>query len=268
MTQPPEKSSPSSDEMAWTATELAANPHQQADKAERVRHMFGSIARSYDLNNRVHSFGLDQRWRRKTVALCNVRPTDEILDVACGTGDLTEAFAKAGPASTRGLDFTEAMLQIARDKSALKTWPPGISRPVYVQGDAMMLPQEDQSVDIVSIAFGIRNVSNPEKALQEFRRVLRPGGRLAVLEFSEPSNGVLRWLNRLYTHRIMPFTATLLARDRSGAYRYLPRSVATFRNREEFTQLLRDTGFSQISVHPWTFGTCVTYLAFVPDEAR
>lgn len=268
MTQSPEASSPSSEHVAWSASDLAANPHEAADKADRVRRMFAAIASSYDLNNRVHSFGLDQRWRKRAVGLCTVRPTDDVLDVACGTGDLTEAFADARPASITGLDFTEPMLVIAREKSRRRRrgnagQAARRPEPTYIQGDAMALPFADASMDVVSIAFGIRNVAEPARALHEFRRVLRPAGRLAVLEFSEPENRILRWLNGIYTRRIMPVTASLLARDRSGAYRYLPKSVATFHDREAFVTLLGEAGFGSVRQYPLTFGTCVIYLAQV-----
>ncbi len=265
LTPTSQSSSISSDEIVWSANDLVNDPHVIRDKAERVRRMFASIADSYDLNNRIHSFGLDQRWRRKTVRLCRVKPTDDVLDVACGTGDLSEAFADAHPASVRGLDFTEPMLHIARKKATGRSRSEGMPIPQYIQGDAMALPQADRSMDIVSIAFGIRNIADPVRALCEFHRVLRPGGRVAVLEFSEPANPLLRSLNRLYTRRIMPCTATLLARDRSGAYRYLPRSVATFHNRESFTHLLNEAGFETVRLYPLTFGACVVYLAMAKE---
>ncbi len=257
-------SSISSPQVAWTANDLKANPHEAGDKADRVQRMFGAIARRYDLNNRLHSFGLDQRWRKRTVALCQPGPTDDVLDVACGTGDLSEAFAMAGPRSVVGVDFTEAMLDLARHKSNARTWKAGSSTPIFQHGDAMDLEFDDESFDIVSIAFGIRNVADPGRAIGEFRRVLRPGGRLAVLEFSEPRNAILRSLNRFYTHRVMPLTATLIAWDRSGAYRYLPRSVAGFHDQRTFTQLLTECGFVDLRLHPQTFGTCTIYLGRAP----
>lgn len=252
---------PYSTAAAWTATQLRSNPHAAPDKADRVQRMFASIARHYDLNNRLHSFGRDQAWRRKAVALCGIQPTDDVLDVACGTGDLTLAFAAAGPRSVTGLDFTGEMLEIARRKSG----GPGVggppARPTYVQGDAMNLPFGDASFDIVSIAWGIRNVADPAKALREFRRVLRPSGRLCILEFSEPRNAVARAFNRLYCGRIMPWTATLIARDRSGAYRYLPRSVADFPEPPVFARMIEQAGFPAPALHPLTFGVCTIYLA-------
>lgn len=124
----------------------------------------------------------------------------------------------------------------------------------------MNLPFEEASFDIVSIAFGIRNVSDPAIALREFHRVLTPGGRLVVLEFSRPQNPLVRAFNSIYCERIMPITATLLARDRSGAYRYLPQSVAMFYSPDEFVKLLAACGFAKTTVHPMTLGICTAYL--------
>ena len=191
MTRQAESSSPP----AWSASDLSKNPHEAVDKADRVHAMFAAIADSYDLNNRVHSLWRDQAWRRKAVALCDVQPTDRVLDVACGTGDLAEAFARAGAASVRGVDFTEEMLAIARRKAARRR-PAGESAPQFECADAMALPFDDASFDIASIAFGIRNVREPASALREMRRVLRAGGRLVVLEFSEPRTALLRLASR------------------------------------------------------------------------
>jgi len=246
----------------WQPRELATDPHARADKADKVQAMFSSIAGAYDLNNRVHSFGLDQRWRKHAVRIAAVRAGDAVVDVACGTGDLTELFARTEAGSVVGIDFTPAMLDIARLKSAPKFSSRTVSQaqqvaPSYIQGDAMALDLADASADVISIAFGLRNVAEPFRALREFRRVLRPGGRLVVLEFDEPRNALIRTANRFYTHHIMPWTATLLARDRSGAYRYLPRSVETFLNRDRLRDAMTEAGFTNIEQTPLTFGTCV-----------
>ncbi|MCX5659021.1 MAG: bifunctional demethylmenaquinone methyltransferase/2-methoxy-6-polyprenyl-1,4-benzoquinol methylase UbiE [Planctomycetota bacterium] len=241
-------------EPAWTDRELA-NPHAVADKARRVEAMFAAIAPSYDLNNRLHSMGLDQTWRRRCVRLAELAPGDVVVDVACGTGDLSLAFARGGAARVIGVDFTYPMLRIARGKPA----PAGRAQPAYHTGDAMRLPLADASADVVSIAFGIRNVARPEAAVAEFFRVLRPGGRLLILEFSQPTNPVLAAFYRLYTQRIMPLTATLIARDRSGAYRYLPRSVNTFMDRRATLEMLGRAGFGACEAHPLTFGATVVY---------
>ena len=239
------------DSPAWSP-DLLADPHAVADKRRRVRDMFAAIAPSYDLNNRLHSFGRDQAWRRSAVRSAGVKPTDVVVDVACGTGDLTLAFAAARPASVVGIDFTFEMLPIAARKGAAAGTP-------FVNGDAQQLPLPDACCDVVSIAFGIRNVQDVDAALREFHRVLRPGGRVVVLEFSEPTNPVIRALNRFYCGRVMPHTATWISRDASGAYKYLPKSVATFMGREQMVQHLADAGFATITQTPLTFGVCVVY---------
>jgi demethylmenaquinone methyltransferase/2-methoxy-6-polyprenyl-1,4-benzoquinol methylase len=239
------------------------------DKARRVRDMFGAIAGSYDLNNRLHSLGRDQAWRRAAVRLAGVGAGDHALDVACGTGDLTEALAAAGPASVTGVDFTEAMLDLARAKSRRRRRRPGAPEPVYRHGDAMALDFDDAAFDVVTIAFGIRNVTDSARAVAEFRRVLRPGGRLVILEFGRPRRRALRVLSDLYTTRVMPVTASLIAGDRSGAYRYLPRSVATYLDRSALADLMTDAGFEAISITDLTFGICVAYrgVAAAPAAA-
>jgi demethylmenaquinone methyltransferase/2-methoxy-6-polyprenyl-1,4-benzoquinol methylase len=249
---------------AWTPADLAAGPHAAADKQERVRRMFASIAGSYDLNNRVHSFGLDQRWRRFTVRQANLKGGESVLDCACGTGDLSRLFAKElerkGGGRVTGLDYTQEMLDVAEHKRTGSTGP--VARQIqYIRGDAQALPFPDNSFDVVSIAFGIRNVQDPAKAAREFLRVLKPGGRLLVLEFDRPRNPLVRWGNDLYTRRIMPWTATLIAGDRSGAYKYLPKSVETFLDRDAMRAMLLGAGFKEAVFTPLTFGVCVCHRA-------
>ena len=253
---------PSSSARVWSAADLAADPHRATDKSQRIQRMFGAIAHRYDLNNRLHSLGRDQAWRRRAVGLCRVQGGDDVLDAACGTGDLAEAFASAGAASVCGVDFTEQMIELARAKAA-RNRRPGAPRPTYKLADITDLPFDDASFDIVSIAFGIRNVADPARVLREFRRVLRSGGRVVVLEFSQPANPVIRMVNGLYTRHVMPVTATLLAGDRSGAYRYLPRSVSTFADRETLAAMLAEAGFADVSQHPLTFGVCTASLGHV-----
>jgi demethylmenaquinone methyltransferase/2-methoxy-6-polyprenyl-1,4-benzoquinol methylase len=218
--------------------------------------MFSSISHRYDLNNRVHSMGRDQAWRRRAVAMATITSTDDVVDVACGTGDLTEALADAGPASICGIDFTPEMIELAIAKATRRGDRHGLPTPTYTVGDAMAMNLSDESVDVVTIAFGLRNVQSPTDAITEFSRVLRPGGRLVVLEFSTPLNPVVRAGNHIYTHHIMPLTATLLSGDRSGAYRYLPRSIDTFARAEDVAELLRGGGLSEISQTSLTLGVC------------
>lgn len=243
---------------AWTDADLAADVHAAPDKPGKVRAMFAAIARSYDLNNRLHSFGRDQAWRRRAVREAGVRLGDRVLDVACGTGDLTHLFARTQAAGVVGLDFTREMLDVARRKRE------GLRADVaakveYVEGDATKLPFPDASFDVVSIAFGLRNVGEPRKALAEFARVLRKGGRLIVLEFDRPSVPVFAWLNDLYCGWLMPRTATLISGDRSGAYKYLPRSVGAFMSRRELLGAMREAGFAQATARGLTMGICACY---------
>jgi len=266
---------PAPDAPAWDDQHLRDDPHADSDKARRVRDMFAAIAPSYDLNNRLHSFGLDQRWRSKTVKLAELKPTDRVADVACGTGDLTLAFARGlqrarqaeglgtlEPGQVVGLDFTVPMLELAREKS-----PTAFDGSVvYQPGDATALELDDASVDVVSIAFGIRNVSDPHAALREFSRVLCPAGRLVILEFATPRNPLIRFGHDLWCKHIMPRTATLIARDRSGAYRYLPRSVETFLERDAMARAMKDAGFVWIKQEPMTCGTVVIHRGVKPGS--
>lgn len=242
------------DAVAWNEQDLAGNPHTQTDKARRVERMFAAIADSYDLNNRVHSLGRDQAWRRITVRQADVQPTDVVLDVACGTGDLSLAFARANAKQVIGIDFTVDMLKVAERKQSANG-----QRIQYAAGDAMQLPLPDASVDIVSIAFGIRNVSDPQRAMREFHRVLRPGGRLMILEFGLPTNPMMRSAYNFYFQHILPRTATLIAGDRSGAYRYLPRSVNTFFTRGQMIESMQNAGFDQVQARTLTFGIALCY---------
>lgn len=245
---------------AWSPTDLASDPHQRADKPARVRSMFTAIAPSYDLNNRLHSFWMDQRWRKFAVREAAITPTADALDVACGTGDLTRLLAAAkreGAGRTVGLDFTRAMLDIAETKRTASS-DRGIE---YIEGDATNLPFEANSFDVVTIAFGLRNVGDAHKALAEFRRVLRPSGRVVVLEFDRPRIPLIGALSDFYTRHIMPMTATLISRDRSGAYRYLPKSVASFMNREELGAALKAAGFTDWRATPLALGVCMCHRA-------
>ena len=253
---------------AWN-DQLLSNPHAVADKRRRVQKMFAAIAPSYDLNNRLHSLWMDQRWRRKAVRLAELHPLDDVIDVACGTGDLSLAFADGLERARElempredlrgnvvGVDFTFEMLPLAGEKSARQRLPYIIG---FLNGDAQALPFRDQSADVVSIAFGIRNVQDVPTALKEFHRVLRPNGRVIILEFSLPTNRLLRALYNFYFRQILPRTATLISGDKTGAYKYLPESVNTFIGREQMVQMMRDAGFERIEQFPMTFGVCVCY---------
>ena len=239
-------------EQAWSQQQLQA-PHEVADKAGRVRRMFNAIAPRYELVNRLFSFGRDRSWRRRAVRLAKVRADDDVLDIACGTGDFARSFAKAAPRSVVGCDFAEEMLALAAAQP-----PHSIT---WREADALNLPFDDGSFSITSCAFGIRNFQDLDRGLAEMHRVLRPGGRAVILEFSRPKNRVFRFLYEIYANRFMPFAATLISRDRTGAYRYLPRSVVSFTTEQEVCDALRAAGFSRTNTFALTMGVVTVFVA-------
>jgi demethylmenaquinone methyltransferase / 2-methoxy-6-polyprenyl-1,4-benzoquinol methylase len=201
---------------------------------DAVRTMFDRIAPVYDLMNRVMTAGLDGRWRRMT-AEAVVRREDRVLDACCGTGDLALADERAG-GRVVGLDFSQRMLERARRKSASVEW---------VRGDLLDLPFAEESFDAATVGFGVRNVADLERSLRELRRVLRPGGRLGILEITEP-RGLLRPFYRLWFYGIVPLLVGRVLRGGS-AYSYLPASVRRFPGPEDLSALLERAGFTDVS---------------------
>lgn len=199
---------------------------------EGVREMFDRIAPVYDAMNRVMSAGLDARWRRAAAAAV-VRPGDAVLDVCCGSGDLALAALAAGGRVT-GVDFSRAMLERARRKAPAVDW---------VEGDALALPLPDGSFDAVTIGFGLRNLADPARGLAELRRVLRSGGRIAVLELTRPS-GLLAPCYRLWFELLVPTGARLL--PGGSAYAYLPASVRRFPGPADVARLMDEAGLGEI----------------------
>ena len=200
--------------------------------ASGVRDMFDRIAPVYDAMNRAMTAGLDRRWRRET-ARTVVSPGDRVLDVCCGTGDLAIAARHAGGVVT-GLDFSERMLARARTKSDEIEW---------VEGDALALPFADGFFDAVTVGFGVRNIDDLERGVGELRRVLRPGGRLGILEITMP-RGLLRPFYRLWFDGLVPLAGKLL--PGGSAYTYLPASVRRFPEAEDFAELMRAAGFEEV----------------------
>jgi demethylmenaquinone methyltransferase / 2-methoxy-6-polyprenyl-1,4-benzoquinol methylase len=202
-----------------------------------VRSMFDRIAPVYDVMNRVMTAGLDGRWRRRAAGAA-VRPGDRVLDAACGTGDLAIAAAKAGAARVTGLDFSERMLERARRKVV-----PAGSALEWVHGDMLALPFADATFDSATVGFGVRNVADLPLALRELRRVLVPGGRLAILEITQP-RGVLKPFFSLWFDRVVPLLGKVL--PGGSAYAYLPASVKRFPPAEGLAQLLGECGFAGV----------------------
>ncbi len=219
--------------------------------------MFDAIAHRYDLLNRVLSLGIDQRWRRKTVAALQLPPSARVLDLATGTGDVALRIAGTHPdAQVTGVDPSENMLAVGRHKVAAA----GLAgRVVLVQGDAESLSFPDRSFDGVTIAFGIRNVPDRPRALREMARVCRRGGRVAILELSEPGGGLLGALARFHVHTLVPTVGAILSGARE--YRYLQQSIAAFPPAAQFAEQLRGAGLRVLTVQPLTFGVCHLYVA-------
>ena len=229
--------------------------------------MFDRIAARYDTVNRVLSFGLDQRWRRRVVRALGITSGElgehpRVLDVATGTGDLAIEIARACPgAQIVGLDPSAKMLAVGQQKIQKRGLAERIS---LVVGDAQALPQANCEIDAATIAFGIRNVPDRGKALRELARVVRPGGRICVLELNEPrEKGLFAAAARIHTHHVVPRLGAWLSGARE--YRYLQSSVAAFPPPAEFADLMRASGLEVLEVTPLTFGVCTLYLA-TPDE--
>lgn len=242
----------SADNIIWDSLRLS-DPHTQPDKARRIRAMFDRIAPTYELVNRVLSAGRDGYWRRRSVELAEIGPSDRVLDVACGTGDFARAFAKAGPRMVIGSDFSEQMTVHAarRGKGTIR----------YCRGDALALPFGDEVFTVVSCAFGVRNFQSLSQGLREIHRVLVKGGRVVVLEFTMPTSRIVRPLYALYFQHILPLAARLISGDRTGAYDYLPRSVGSFRDAPGMIHELESAGFSMIRDGSMTGGIVTVCLA-------
>jgi demethylmenaquinone methyltransferase/2-methoxy-6-polyprenyl-1,4-benzoquinol methylase len=226
---------------------------------DRIAGMFDAIAPQYDLLNGVLSAGLDRLWRRAAIRSLAFSGRETLLDVCTGTGDVALAAARAAKGARRviGVDFAGAMLVRARQKARAGNLAARIH---LVRGDAMQLPVPDQSVDGVSIAFGIRNVARPEAACAEFRRVLKPGGRLAILEFGLPVISAVRPVYLWYFRHLLPRVGRAVSRH-DDAYSYLPASVGEFPFGDAFAAILRDQGFNNVRSRPLSLGVVYLYTA-------
>ena len=219
--------------------------------------MFDAIAGKYDFLNHLLSAGIDRRWRARAIRSLSLTGRERVLDVCTGTADLAIAARMASPPAGRvlGVDFAGAMLRVGLEKLRRRRLDQAV---VLVRGDATRLPVATGSVDAVAIAFGIRNVENIRAACAEIHRVLRSGGRLAILEFAMPTKPGLRAAYRWYFNRIVPRLGRLVSRD-SAAYEYLPASVGAFASPDELVIILRQSGLVDLSAVPLTFGIVFLY---------
>lgn len=231
--------------------------------ARTVQQMFNSIAPRYDLLNHLLSANIDRLWwRRAALAFRSTLadPDAAILDICCGTGDLTLALLKYRPAASRPVlaaDFAHAML--SRGSQKFSSAHPNRSYAIALEADALHLPLRSQSLDLIVTSFGFRNLANYEAGLREFHRVLKPGGRLGILEFSQPG-GILGKAYALYFHRILPLIGRLIC-GRNGPYDYLPSSVGAFPPPPVLLAMMRRVGYSTCDWKPYTFGIAGLYTA-------
>jgi demethylmenaquinone methyltransferase/2-methoxy-6-polyprenyl-1,4-benzoquinol methylase len=220
--------------------------------------MFNGIAPRYDFLNHLLSAGIDRHWRARAIRSLGLTGQELILDLCTGTADLAIAARNARPSAARvvGVDFAGAMLKVGADKIRRGRLAGEIA---LVRGDVMRIPVADASMDAVTIAFGIRNVEDAQVACRDMHRVLKPGGRVAILEFAMPTAPLIRAAYSSYFHHILPRIGGLVSSH--AAYGYLPESVSAFATPGEFTELLRKSGFSDVSADPMTFGIVFLYTA-------
>lgn len=236
---------------------MTAPAHKAApDKApDRIAGMFDAIAPRYDLLNHLLSAGIDKRWRKRAIASLGLTGRETLIDVCTGTADV--ALEATGAAHVIGVDFAGAMLTLGLRKIHAENQA---KRIVLIRGDAMQLPARDRSADAATVAFGIRNVQRPDVACAEMARVLRVGGRLAILEFGVPRIPGVSTLYLWYFRRVLPLIGRMIS-GHAGAYSYLPASVGTFPPPVEFMTILRQAGFDEVRAVPLTFGIVYLYTA-------
>lgn len=227
-----------------------------AGKKEQIAAMFNSIAPKYDFLNHTLSFGIDKIWRRKAIRLISGCSPETILDVATGTGDFAIAAMKTGARKITGIDISSEMVAVGQEKIRKMELEERIN---LMTGDSEDIHFPDQSFDVATVAFGVRNFENLSRGLDELFRVLKQGGSLCVLEFSNPRNPIVRFGYRFYSKNLMPWFGRLISGDKS-AYTYLPESVEEFPDGEKFITFMRESGFVQITEFRLTFGIASIYI--------
>ncbi len=239
-----------------TKTVVVPYKDSESGKKEQVARMFDNIAPTYDRLNRIISLGIDNYWRWRAIRLLRPIQPKRILDVATGTGDLALACMKLQPEKIIGVDISEGMLELGREKVAKKN----LSQFIDLRtGDAENRPFDDNSFDALTVAFGVRNFEHLEKGLKELHRVIRPGGKAVILELTTPKRFPFKQFYEFHTKQLLPRIGKRLSKDDS-AYTYLPESIKAFPEGERFTAMLRHSGFPEAKHIPLTFGVCSIYV--------
>lgn len=238
---------------------ISTKPYKNSNssKKEQVSEMFDTISENYDNLNRVISFGIDVKWRKKIVKMVTEKHPEKILDIATGTGDLAILMANTSAAKIIGLDISAGMLEVGKKKIEQKSLSNKIE---MVLGDSEKIPYADNTFDAITVAFGIRNFENLEKGLSEILRVLKPNGIFIILETSIPEKFPFRQGYHLYTKNIMPIIGKLFSKDKV-AYQYLADSASIFPYGERLNNILTKTGFIEVKHEPQTFGVATIYSA-------
>ena len=232
---------------------------EEGEKGRQVEHMFDRIAHSYDLLNHCLSLGIDKRWRRAAINSLRPYAPKKMLDVATGTGDFALLAARTlGPESLLGVDISEEMLEVGRKKILQAGLADVVS---FRREDCMALSLPDGEYDALTVAYGIRNFQDLDRGLSEMYRVLRPGGRLVIIELTAPRRFPMRQLFWLYSHVLMPLVGRLVSRD-SKAYSYLPATMEAFPQGEVMREILQKAGFREVEFRRFTFGLSTLYTAF------
>lgn len=224
--------------------------------------MFNNIARKYDFLNHFLSMGIDKLWRKKAVALLQPLQPKQLLDIATGTGDFALACLKLNPEKVTGIDISTEMLAVGREKIAKKKLQDKIE---LFEGDSEDIQFDDNSFDAITVAFGVRNFQNLEKGLKEMNRVVRPGGKVVILEFSKPKKFPVKQFYNFYFFNILPLWGKMVSKD-SSAYTYLPESVGAFPDDENFLEIYKSCGFEDTEQIKLSFGIASIYIGIKPIQ--
>jgi demethylmenaquinone methyltransferase / 2-methoxy-6-polyprenyl-1,4-benzoquinol methylase len=224
-------------------------------KKQQVGEMFDHIAPTYDFLNHFLSLGIDRGWRKRAIQSLAIAQPKLILDIATGTGDFAVEALSLSPTHVTAMDISEGMMDVGRAKTTKKMLQDKIS---FVHGDSEAMPFEDNKFDAITVGFGVRNFEHLEIGLRDMYRVIRTGGRVAILEVGKPSNGLVKMFFNMYFNHILPNIGKLFSSD-VRAYTYLPESVSVFPHGEDLVKILQATGFTQVQYQPLTFGICALY---------